>query len=83
MFGLKIAKTTILEVSDRSIFFRENKADYSVFRGEIYRGLLCCYSHSIIILGSQSKVEKTKFFLVFSTFDRVPETIMHGMIPTT
>ena len=33
-------------------------------------------NYSNIISGSQKKVEKTEFFVVFSTFDRDPEIII-------
>ena len=33
-------------------------------------------NYSNIISASQSKFEKTEFFIVFSTFDRDPEIIM-------
>ena len=69
-FDLKIAKTTTLGVSDRNFFFCGKEVDCSsVSWSEIYRGLLWFHNHSIIISGSQSKVEKTIKNSVFSTFD--------------
>ena len=34
------------------------------------------WNYTNIIAGSQKKIEKTEFFIVFSTFDRDPEIIM-------
>ena len=57
-------------------FFVGKKVDHSVFWVEIYWRLPYCCNHFNIISGSQSKVEKTEFFNVFSTFHRDPEIIM-------
>ena len=60
----------------RNFFFRGKKVDWSIFWAPIDRRLLCCSNYFIIISESQSKVEKTKFFILFSTFDRDPEIVM-------
>ena len=57
-------------LSDGICFFLEKKVDPNVFRGEIYRRLPWCCNYSNIISGSQTKVEKTDFFIVFSNFYR-------------
>ena len=41
-------------VGQTNFFFREKQVDRSIFWGEISRRLLCCWSHYIIISGSQS-----------------------------
>ena len=74
-FGLKIGKRPFWNVG-RNFFFVEKKVDRSVFWGEIYWRLPLCFNHFINISVSQSKVEKTEFFIVFSTVDRDPEIIM-------
>ena len=48
-------------------FFVEKKVDGSVLWREIYWRLPWCCNHFIIISTSQTKVEKTDFFIVFST----------------
>ena len=63
-------------MSDEIFFFVEKKVDHSVFWGKIYRSLLYYCYYFNIISGSQWKLEKTKFFIVFSTFHRDPEMIM-------
>ena len=57
-------------------FFVEKKVDRSVLWGEIYRRLPKRCNYSIIISESQTKVEKTEFSVVFSTFDHDPEIII-------
>ena len=74
-FGLKIGKRPFWDVGP-NFFFCGTKVDVSVFRCEIYRRLPYCCSYPNIIPGSQTKVDKTEFFIVFSTFDRDPEIIM-------
>ena len=74
-FDLKIAKTTILGVG-RNLFFVEKKVNYRVFWREIYWRLPWCCNHLLIMSVSQSKFEKSEFFIVFSTFDRDHEIIM-------
>ena len=74
-FGLKIGKRPFWDVG-RIFFFVEKKVDHSVSRGEIYRRLPECCNPFNMISGSQSKVEKTKFFIVFSTLYRDPKIIM-------
>ena len=56
-----------LGMSDGIFFFQENKVDHRVFWGGIYWRLPLCCNHFNIISGSQSKVEKTEFSIVFST----------------
>ena len=63
-------------MSDGIFFFLEKKVDHNVFRRENYRRLPWCCNYSNVISGSQTKVEKTEFFIVFSTFDRDPNIIM-------
>ena len=75
-FGLKIAKTTILGCRTEFFFFVENKVGHCVFRGDIKRRLPEFCNHFNIISGSQAKVEKTNFFIVFPVFDRDHEIIM-------
>ena len=75
-FDLKIDKRPFWDVGRNFFFFVEKKVDHSVFWSEIYRRLPQCCNYSNIIPGSQTKVEKTEFFIVFSTFDRDPEIII-------
>ena len=63
-------------MSDGILFFVQKKVNHSVFWGEIYWRIPRCCNYSNIIPGSQTKVEKTEFFIVFSTFDGDPEIIM-------
>ena len=72
---LKIGKRPFGDVW-RNLFFLEKKVDYSVFWGEIHRRLPWSCNHFNIISVSQSKCEKSEFFIVFSTFDRDHEIIM-------
>ena len=74
-FGLK-SENDHFGMSDGIFFFGEKKVDRSVFWGEIYWRLPLCFNHFINISVSQSKFEKTEFFIVFSTVDRDPEIIM-------
>ena len=69
-------KTTILGCRTEVFFFVEKKINHSVFWGEIYWRVPWCCNNINIISASLSKVEKTEFFIVFSTFDRDPEIIM-------
>ena len=62
-------------MSDVIFFFMEKKVDRTVFWDEIFRRLPQCFNYSNIISGSQTKLEKTEFFIVFSTIDRDPEII--------
>ena len=59
-----------------NFFFCGKKVDHSVFWGGIHWKLPWCCNNFNIISGSQSKFEKSAFFIVFSTFDRDPQ-IMH------
>ena len=63
-------------MSDGIFFFVKKKVNHSVFWSETYRRFPLCCNNINIISASQSKVEKTEFFIVFSTFDRDPEIIM-------
>ena len=60
----------------RNFFFLEKKVDYGVFLGEIHWRLPWSCNHFNMISVSQSKFEKSEFFIVFSTFDRDHEIIM-------
>ena len=73
--GPKIAKTTILAMSERNFFFRKKKL-FVVFFGVKFTENYYDVAIFIIISRLQSKVEQTKFFIVFSTFNRDPEIIM-------
>ena len=74
-FGRKIGKRPFWDVG-RIFFFVEKKVDHSVFWGGMHCRLPSCCNYFNIISGSQTKVEKTDFFIVFPTFDRDPEIIM-------
>ena len=75
--GFKIAKATILRCRTEFFFcFVQNNVYQGVFWSEIYRRLPKYCNYTNIISGSQTKVEKTEFFIVFSTFDSDPEIIM-------
>ena len=63
-------------MSNGVFFFREKKVDQSVFWSGIHWRLRWFCNYSNIISGSQTKVEKTDFFIVFPAFDRDPEIIM-------
>ena len=63
-------------ISDGIFFFLEKKVDHNVFWGGIHWRLPWCCNHFDIISGSQSKFDKSEFFIVFSTFDRDPEIII-------
>ena len=52
-------------MSDEIFFFVEKKVDYSVFWGGIHWWLPWCCNHFNIMSGSQSKFEKSEFFIVF------------------
>ena len=69
-------KAPILGCRTEFFFFVEKKGYYRVFWGEIYRRLPWCCNHFIIISGSQSKFQKSEFFIVLPTFDRDHEIIM-------
>ena len=69
-------KTTILRCRTEYFFFVEKKVYHSVYWREIYNRLPECCNYSNIISGSQTKVEKTEFFIVSSTFDRDSGIIM-------
>ena len=63
-------------MSDGIFFFCGKKSWSQRFLGWNLLEITVMLQHFNIISGSQSKVEKTEFFSVFSTFHRDPEIIM-------
>ena len=64
-------------MSDGIFFFLLKKKLIIVFFwGQVYRRLPQCCNYPNLMSGSQTKVEKTEIFIVFSNFHRDPEIIM-------
>ena len=68
--------TTILGCLTEFLFFSGKKGDHNVFWGGIHWRLPWCCNYANIVSGSQTKVEKTDFFFIFTTFDRDPKIVM-------